>query len=185
MRPRSWRGAAFCVLLLGLPSVGAPAARTRPFLHGADLSALPEIEAAGGVFGDADSSGDAVAILRAHGMDAVRLRLWHAPARGACGLAATVAMARRVKAHGLPLLLDLHYSDTWADPGHQAKPAAWGPVHGRARRSASSCTSRRADAPVRPSDSSIGCGLGTCGSTPSACRTTRGGTDRSIRSRPR
>ena len=29
------------------------------------------------------------------------------------------------RASGLKVLVDLHYSDTWADPGHQTKPAAW------------------------------------------------------------
>src|SRR5262249_49235032 len=40
-------------------------------------------------------------------------------------LAYTIDLAKRVKAAGAKLLLDFHYSDTWADPGHQAKPAAW------------------------------------------------------------
>ena len=34
-------------------------------------------------------------------------------------------MAQRVKAAGMGFLLDLHYSDTWADPGRQIKPEAW------------------------------------------------------------
>jgi hypothetical protein len=39
-------------------------------------------------------------------------------------------MAKRIKAAGMGLLLDFHYSDTWADPGHQVKPAAWTDLHG-------------------------------------------------------
>ena len=53
-------------------------------------------------------------------------------AKGYCDLPHTLAMARRVKAAGMRLLLDFHYSDTWADPGHQFKPAAWADLHGDA-----------------------------------------------------
>ena len=42
-----------------------------------------------------------------------------------CDLEHTKAIAKRVRAAGLGLLIDFHYSDTWADPGHQYKPAAW------------------------------------------------------------
>ena len=34
-------------------------------------------------------------------------------------------MAKRVRGSGMGLLVDFHYSDTWADPGKQFKPAAW------------------------------------------------------------
>ena len=37
----------------------------------------------------------------------------------------TLPLAQRVKNAGLQLMLDFHYSDTWADPGQQTKPAAW------------------------------------------------------------
>jgi arabinogalactan endo-1,4-beta-galactosidase len=39
-------------------------------------------------------------------------------------------MAKRIKAAGMGFLLDFHNSDTWADPGHQVKPAAWTYLHG-------------------------------------------------------
>jgi beta-galactosidase/arabinogalactan endo-1,4-beta-galactosidase len=75
---------------------------------------------------------DILAILKEHGFNAIRLRLFVDPtvsggysAKGYCGLDATLAMAKRVKAAGLGFLLDFHYSDTWADPAHQKKPAAW------------------------------------------------------------
>ena len=37
----------------------------------------------------------------------------------------TVKLAKRIKKANLKFLLDFHYSDTWADPGHQIKPKAW------------------------------------------------------------
>lgn len=101
---------------------------TASMLVGADVSALERIEQAGGVFRDGGKPGDAIAILRAHGSTIFRLRLFVNPDYQDVevnDLAYTIRMARRVKLAGGRLLLDLHYSDTWADPGHQAVPAAW------------------------------------------------------------
>ncbi|MFI5279948.1 MAG: arabinogalactan endo-beta-1,4-galactanase [Gemmatimonadales bacterium] len=101
---------------------------TAPAFLGADVSALERIEQAGGVFRDNNQAGDAIAILRAHGADVFRLRLFVNPNDSEVqvnDLAYTLRMAGRVKAAGARLLLDLHYSDTWADPGHQNTPAAW------------------------------------------------------------
>jgi arabinogalactan endo-1,4-beta-galactosidase len=95
---------------------------------GADVSALERIEQGGGVFRDGGKPGDAIAILRAHGGGIFRLRLFVNPNDSDVqvnDLAYTIRMARRVKAAGARLLLDFHYSDTWADPGRQTTPAAW------------------------------------------------------------
>ena len=100
---------------------------------GADISFLPELEQRGMKFADDKGQRDAIAILKDHGFNYIRLRIFNDPARdsgyspgrGFCDLAHTLAMARRVKAAGLKLLLDFHYSDYWADPGKQYKPAAW------------------------------------------------------------
>jgi arabinogalactan endo-1,4-beta-galactosidase len=100
---------------------------------GADVSMLPEIERAGGVFRDASGQpGDAIKILRDHGFNLFRLRLFVNPSKDFNGTWGAVqdfesvrAMANRIKASGAKFLLDLHYSDTWADPGKQHKPAAW------------------------------------------------------------
>jgi arabinogalactan endo-1,4-beta-galactosidase len=71
---------------------------------------------------------DALAILRARGVNCFRLRLFVAPdGEGVVtnDLAYSIALAKRAKASGARLLLDIHYSDTWADPAKQTKPAAW------------------------------------------------------------
>ncbi len=94
-------------------------------IRGADLSSAPQIEDAGGQFKDSSKVKDVLEIFKEYGANYVRLRLWYAPAGGYCGLTKTLAFAKRIKAKGLKLLLDFHYSDTWADPGHQTKPAAW------------------------------------------------------------
>ena len=45
--------------------------------------------------------------------------------QGYCDLSHTIEMAKRVKAAGMGLLIDFHYSDSWADPGKQFTPSAW------------------------------------------------------------
>jgi arabinogalactan endo-1,4-beta-galactosidase len=100
---------------------------------GADISFLPELESRGIKFSDNGVEDDAVDILKKHGFNYIRLRIFNDPAapkgyspgKGFCDLEHTKAMAKRVKAAGMKFLLDFHYSDTWADPGKQFKPTAW------------------------------------------------------------
>jgi arabinogalactan endo-1,4-beta-galactosidase len=124
MRPALCLPIAFAALLAAAP------ARADRFMNGVDASYLPQVEAAGGTFRDdtdpdGETLGDALAILRAHGVTTIRIRVWHTPTNGAGNLTEAVALAGRAAAGGFDILLDLHYSDTWADPGHQAVPAAW------------------------------------------------------------
>jgi len=74
---------------------------------------------------------DALSILKDAGINAVRVRVWNnpSPAWSFSNLTSVLAMARRVKASGMDFWLDFHYSDTWADPGHQYKPVAWNDYH--------------------------------------------------------
>jgi len=95
---------------------------------GGDISALTRIEQAGGVFHDSGPPEDAIALLRKYGSNTFRLRLFVNPNDSDVvvnDLPYTLALAARVKAAGAKLELDFHYSDTWADPGHQTPPAAW------------------------------------------------------------
>lgn len=98
------------------------------FLVGADVSMLGRIEELGGVFREEGRPKDPLAILAAGGSNCFRLRLFVRP-NGKEGvvndLPYTLALARRVKSARARLLLDFHYSDTWADPGKQFKPADW------------------------------------------------------------
>jgi arabinogalactan endo-1,4-beta-galactosidase len=95
-------------------------------IKGIDLSTLPQVEAGGGNFYDLNGdSKDVFDILKENGVNYVRLRIWNDPRNGICGEASTLAMAKRIKKAGMGFLLDFHYSDTWADPGKQEKPAAW------------------------------------------------------------
>lgn len=93
---------------------------------GADVSSLKKSEDKGGVYRDEfGRRGDALRILRNHGLNWIRLRVWVNPADGYHNTAELLAMARRAKALGIKVLVDLHYSDFWADPGKQWTPVAW------------------------------------------------------------
>lgn len=95
------------------------------YIRGIDISSAPQIINAGGVWKLNGVPGDVLDIFKINGANYVRLRLWYAPTNGYCGLDSTLAFALKVKAKGFRFLLDLHYSDSWADPGQQTKPAAW------------------------------------------------------------
>jgi arabinogalactan endo-1,4-beta-galactosidase len=101
---------------------------------GADISFLPQLESRGMKFSDKDGKPeDVMKILKDHGFNYIRLRIFdhpenvkgYSPRKGFCDLEHTKQMAKRIKAAGMKFLLDFHYSDTWADPQRQDKPAAW------------------------------------------------------------
>jgi len=102
------------------------------FVKGADISFLEQVEDSGGVYTENGRQRELLDILEDHGFNLVRLRIWHSPADGYCDLESTLRMADRAKQKGLGLLLDIHYSDTWADPGRQNKPESWRGVAGDA-----------------------------------------------------
>ena len=111
-------------------------AQNADFVRGADVSWCTEMEAAGKRFYDAQGSEtELMALMHQIGMTAVRLRVWVNPeqAYGAWSDKADVlAKARRAHAAGLEVMIDFHYSDFFADPGRQTKPAAWSARNSRA-----------------------------------------------------
>jgi len=114
--------------LAGRGETAGPSRERGRFLAGADISMLPRIEELGGAFRAGGAPGDLLGMLKTSGCTAARVRLFVNPdyRDGTVNdLPYTLALAARIKAAGLALVLDLHYSDTWADPGHQTKPAAW------------------------------------------------------------
>ena len=100
------------------------------FAKGADVGWLPQMEATGYKFYDTDGKQkDCLQLLKDRGINTIRLRVWVNPsndkASGHCSPAETVTMAVRAKKLGMRIMIDFHYSDSWADPGKQTKPAAW------------------------------------------------------------
>ena len=102
------------------------AAAASGFANGSDVSWVTQMEASGiKFFNNSGIQQDLFTVLAGKGINAIRLRVWVNPSGGWCNITDVVAKAKRAKAAGMSILIDFHYSDTWADPGHQTKPAAW------------------------------------------------------------
>lgn len=96
------------------------------FAKGADVSWITEMEASGKKFYNATGTAmEGMALLKSLGMNAVRLRVWVNPSDGWCNKADLLVKAKRAKNLNMRIMIDFHYSDSWADPGKQTKPAAW------------------------------------------------------------
>lgn len=100
------------------------------FAKGADISWLPQMEAGGYIFyNEKGEEEDCFQILKDHGINAIRLRTFVDPSdnpfSGHCSKEETVAMALRAQQWGMSVMINFHYSDSWADPGKQRKPKAW------------------------------------------------------------
>lgn len=117
-----------CIASVVLAPLAIAAGSSR-YAIGADVSFLAAAEANGTVFKDGGEAKPGLQILKNHGYNWVRLRLFHTPANSRFplpnDLPYTIALARQARELGLKFLLDFHYSDTWADPAKQFVPAAW------------------------------------------------------------
>jgi len=111
-------------------------ALAQPFYFGTDLSYVNEMEDCGANFKENGDAKDPYSILKDHGCNLVRLRLWHTPSwydalnlgNRYSDFTDVVNSIYRAKSLGLHVLLDFQLSDTWADPSHQVVPAAWASV---------------------------------------------------------
>jgi len=111
------------------------AVNSSEYIRGFDASALYALERNGAIFYDSDNSEkDMLTILKNHGVNWIRLRVWNNPYSQAAGTAENTGfcdikkakeISVRAKALGMKVLIDFHYSDTWADPDDQNLPAAW------------------------------------------------------------
>ena len=106
------------------------------FVMGADLSYVNQILDHGGDYKDSGNVADPYQIFQKYGANVIRLRLFYNPTwtKDVYGTSGTQMYndyadvkksIGKVKAAGMQACLDFHYSDTWADPSHQIKPAAW------------------------------------------------------------
>src|ERR1700761_7945916 len=97
-----------------------------PIYKGADISWVTQMENSGLKFYDASGTAmDCFKLMQSLDINVIRLRVWVNPIGGWNGTQDVVAKALRAHALGQRILIDFHYSDTWADPGHQTKTAAW------------------------------------------------------------
>ncbi|MBL7887433.1 MAG: glycosyl hydrolase 53 family protein [Flavobacterium sp.] len=100
------------------------------FAKGADVGWLPQMEATGYQFYDSNGEKkDCLQLFKDRGMNSIRLRVFVNPsddkASGHCSKEETITMALRAHKMGMRVMIDFHYSDSWADPAKQNKPAAW------------------------------------------------------------
>lgn len=119
------------LLLLSISAMvaAAPAARAADFYFGADLSYVNEMEDCGAKYRVRGQPDDPFHIFKAHGTNLVRVRLWMDPQwTKYSNLADVKKTLARAKAQGMPVLLDFHYSDTWADGDKQPAPKAWADI---------------------------------------------------------
>lgn len=110
----------------GEESLGVASEALAMTMLGADVSTAQRALDLGASYYDASNvKKDPLDILKGVGVNYARLRVWNNPVSGYNNKAKVLAYAKTVKSKGLKLLIDFHYSDTWADPGAQSKPAAW------------------------------------------------------------
>ncbi|HEX3359078.1 MAG TPA: glycosyl hydrolase 53 family protein [Tepidisphaeraceae bacterium] len=140
-RKKRRRALYWCIAGVVSAPISTRFAQADPFYVGSDISLLPTIEqlsgspagGASGPFKDGGVARPGEQILVNHGDNIFRIRIFVNPQTtytntnaGAIQTTAyDIALAQRLKATGAKVILDFHYSDTWADPGHQAIPAAW------------------------------------------------------------
>jgi arabinogalactan endo-1,4-beta-galactosidase len=110
----------FLVVLSSIKPVSA-----QEFAIGADLSFLSAAEKSGFQFKEDGKAKPGLEIFRDHGYNWIRLRLFHTPTELPNDLEYTIALAQEAKKLGYKILLDFHYSDTWADPAKQFIPLTW------------------------------------------------------------
>ena len=99
--------------------------KSNQFIHGVDISMLKQVEYNGGSFYENGNQIDPIQVFKDNGVNTARIKIWHTPLLNFNNLESVLETAERAKDVGLDLLLDFHYSDTWADPSSQTKPFAW------------------------------------------------------------
>ncbi len=127
------RIAFLLITIAGLYSCNDQSGKVSPqtFYIGGDLSYINEILDCGGEYRSEGKLVDPYALFAEKGTNLVRLRLWHNPEWSGYSDFEDVKLAiKRSKAEGMKILLDFHYSDTWADPQHQVIPKAWENIEG-------------------------------------------------------
>ena len=126
MLSKTWSLRRWCAGVV-MGAVGAFVALPAAALdQGADVSWVSQEESAGySFYNSSGTKTDPFVLLKNLGVNTIRLRVWVNPSGGWCNGADTLYKAKRAIAQGQKVMLTFHYSDSWADPGQQTKPAAW------------------------------------------------------------
>ena len=129
------------LILGGLLLMAAACTHEEPFWLGADISGSEGQQARGEYYYDAAGNGpkEITSLMKEMGLNAVRFRVWVQPRRwgrpgqpvdstdnrGLCNKEDVLQNCLIAKKLGMAIMIDFHYSDTWADPGHQPIPRSW------------------------------------------------------------
>lgn len=114
------------MLLLATSFVNAQDAKGGDdFTLGADISWYTEMADKGYSFALGAKKMSCPELVKAYGMNAVRYRVWVNPEKKYNSKDDVVKKSKEAKAAGLDVMIDFHFSDSWADPGKQTVPAAW------------------------------------------------------------
>jgi arabinogalactan endo-1,4-beta-galactosidase len=124
---------SFCCSIFACTDDKKPIVKDEPditndttFIKGADISWITQMEAEGKKFYDRNGKEtECFSLMKSLGMNSIRLRVWVEPIDGWNGKKDLLAKAKRANDLNMKLLIDFHYSDSWADPGQQFKPKAW------------------------------------------------------------
>lgn len=96
------------------------------FAKGVDISWVTEMERDGIKFYNKEGEErECTALMKELSFNSIRLRVWVNPKDGWCGKEDLLVKAKRAYQLGMRLMIDFHYSDSWADPGKQNKPKDW------------------------------------------------------------
>lgn len=119
------------ILVLGCtqPNVDTPSddkPSNTPYVKGADISWLTQMESEGLLFYNRNCvQMECTQLMQELGMNAIRLRVWVNPSDGWCAVEDVIVKAKRAQKLGMNIMIDFHYSDSWADPGKQNIPSEW------------------------------------------------------------
>lgn len=103
-----------------------PLIASAQFANGADIGWLSQMESQNCIFiNDSGKQESCLEILKEHHINSLRFRVWVNPQSKWCNKNDVATMAHRADSLGFRVMIDFHYSDSWADPGKQTKPAAW------------------------------------------------------------
>ncbi|MFY0673018.1 MAG: glycosyl hydrolase 53 family protein [Bacteroidia bacterium] len=116
-----------------------------------DLSTLPQLEIENVVFKDsAYKEKPLLTVLKEAGINNIRLRLWVSPENKHSSFFEVKKLTKRLQNYGFTVMLSLHYSDEWADPGNQKKPKSWNNISFNALKDSVYIYSRRVASEIKP-----------------------------------
>lgn len=123
---RKFLGAMTIAAIAASTSGRALAKQARKLANGIDISWLPEVEKyKKNYFTRSRKPMDAIKLMKYQGVKVGRIRVWVDPIDNNGDLDRAIKLAKRLKKANMQICIDFHFSDTWADPGHQTTPAAW------------------------------------------------------------